>query len=88
VVGYANIIDAGHFTFSDFCEVQRELLGFLGGFSEACEPRHIPWRHAHDITNYLALNFFDATLRGDAAALARLDPAQLATIEDLVYQSK
>jgi hypothetical protein len=24
--------------------------------------------------NYLSLNFFDAVLRGDAAALGRLDP--------------
>ena len=52
----------------------RDLLAFLGGFDEACEPRHLPWRHAHDIVNYLALNFFDATLNGDAEALARLDP--------------
>jgi len=88
VVGWGNLLDAGHFTFSDFCEVPRALLAFLGGFEEACEPRHLPWRHAHDIINYLALNFFDATLRGDAAALARLTPANLATIEELAYQSK
>ncbi|MEO8606227.1 MAG: hypothetical protein ABI629_26890, partial [bacterium] len=61
---------------------------FLGGFKEACEPRHLPWRHAHDITNYLALNFFDATLRHDPDALARLAPAKLATIEEVTYQSK
>jgi predicted dienelactone hydrolase len=88
VVGYGNLTDAGHFTFSDFCEVPRALLAFLGGFEEACEPRHLPWRHAHDIVNYLSLNFFDATLRGDAAALARLAPSTLASIEDLTYQSK
>ena len=45
----AQLTDAGHFTFSDFCEVQRDLLAFLGGFDEACEPRHLPWRRAHDI---------------------------------------
>lgn len=88
VVAYANLVDAGHFTFSDFCEVPRMLLAFLGGFEEACEPRHLPWRHAHDIVNYLALNFFDATLRGDAAALARLDPATVANIEEVIYQRK
>jgi predicted dienelactone hydrolase len=88
VVAYANLIDAGHYTFSDFCEVPRELLSFLGGFSEACLPRHIPWRHAHDLTNYLALNFFDATLRNDAAALARLSPAVVGSIEEVTYQSK
>jgi predicted dienelactone hydrolase len=88
VVAYANLTDGGHFTFSDFCEVPRELLSFLGGFSEACEPRHIPWRHAHDLTNYLALNFFDATLRNDDAALARLSPATVGAIEEMTYQSK
>jgi len=39
VVALAQVRDAGHFTFSDFCEVDRRLLGFLGGFAEACEPR-------------------------------------------------
>jgi len=68
--------------------VDRELLGFLGGFDEACEPRHIPWRRAHDIVNYLSLNFFDAILKGDAEALARLDPAVVAGIEDLTYWRK
>ncbi len=90
VVGLAEIRNAGHFTFSSFCEIDPSLLAFLGGFEEACEPRHIPWRHAQDITMHLAVNFFDATLNGDAAALAALGPAVLATIdsEDLVYQSK
>ncbi len=88
IVALANLAEGGHFTFSDFCEVDRELLGFLGGFSEACEPRHMPWRHAHDVVNYFSLNFFDATLKGDAAALARLDPTVVADIEDVEYQRK
>jgi len=88
VAAYADLTDAGHYTFSDFCEVQRDLLSFLGGFNEACQPRHLPWRHAHDIVNYLSLNFFDATLRGDAAALSRLAPATVGQIEELTYQSK
>jgi predicted dienelactone hydrolase len=88
VVAVAELIGAGHFTFSDFCEVPRELLGFLGGFEEACEPRHLPWRHAHDIVNYLSLSFFDGVLNGNADALERVESGNLATIEDLVYQSK
>ena len=88
VAGLAALENAGHFTFSDFCEVPRELLAFLGGFDEACEPRHLAWRHGHDIVNYLSLNFFDGVLNGNAEALDRIDPAQLATIENLVYQSK
>lgn len=88
IVALAELANAGHFTFSDFCEVDRQLLEFLGGFEEACEPKHLPWRHAHDIINYLALEFFDGTLRGDAAALARLTPAGLAGIEDLRFERK
>jgi predicted dienelactone hydrolase len=88
VVGLAELINAGHFTFSDSCEVDRALLSFLGGFDEACEPRHLPWRHAREIVNYLALNFFDATLRDDADALARLSPAVVSAIDDLRWQSK
>ncbi len=88
VVALGELRDGGHFTFSDFCEVPRDLLAFLGGFGEACEPRHLPWRHAHDIVNYLSLNFFDAVLLGDAAALARLEPAAVAGIEDLRWERK
>ena len=88
VVALAELADAGHFTFSDFCEVDRSLLEFLGGFNEACEPRHIPWRDAHELVNYLSLNFFDATLRNDAAALQRLSPAVLSTFDDLRWESK
>jgi len=62
--------------------------GAIGGFGEACTPRHIAWRHAHDIIDYLALNFFDATLSGDRKALRRLRPRGLASIEDLIYRNK
>ncbi len=88
IVALAKLVDGGHFTFSDYCEVPRSLLSFLGGFEEACEPRHLPWRHAHDVANYLTLNFFDGTLKGDAADLAKLTPAALAWIEDLAFQRK
>ena len=88
VVGLAQIVGAGHFTFSDICEVPRNLVGFIGGFDEACTPAHLPWRHAHDIIDYLALNFFDGTLGGDKAALRRLRPRSLASIPDLIYQNK
>jgi predicted dienelactone hydrolase len=83
VVGLGRIEGGGHFTFSNFCDVDRHLLEFLGGFDEACLPRHLPWRDAHDITNFLALNFFDGTLRGDPAALDRLAEAAGGTIDDL-----
>src|SRR5262249_45615655 len=73
IVGLAELTDAGHFTFSDFCEVPRDLLAFLGSFDEACQPRHLPWRRAHDIVKYLALNFFrrDAERRRRRAGAPR-----------------
>jgi predicted dienelactone hydrolase len=83
VVGLGELAGGGHFTFSNFCDVDRELLGFLGGFDEACEPRHLPWRHAHEIVNFLALSFFDGVLRGDQAAIDRLQTAAGGTIDDL-----
>jgi predicted dienelactone hydrolase len=88
VVGLARLAGAGHFTFSNFCDVDRDLLGVLGGFEEACLPRHLPWRHAHEITNFLGLNFFEAVLRGDAAALERLEAAAQGTIDDLTLTLK
>ena len=84
----AQLAGGGHFSFSDFCEVPREILAFMGGFEEACEPRHLPWRHAQDIVKYLSLSFFDGILNDNGDALTRLAPANLATIEDLAYQSK
>ena len=66
----------------------RDLLAFLGGFDEACHPRHLPWRRAYDVVKYLALNFFDATLNGDVEAGARLTPAALSTVDELTFQRK
>jgi hypothetical protein len=60
----------------------------LNGYDQACAPRHLPWRHARDISSYLGLSFFDGVLNGNAEALARLAPENLAAIEDLAYQSK
>lgn len=88
VVALAEIEGAGHFTFSDICEVPRNLVGLIGGFDEACTPAHLPWRHAHDLIDYLALNFFDGTLKGNRGALRRLKPRAVAAIGDVSYQRK
>lgn len=90
VVGLANLNNAGHFTFSSFCEVDPFILSAVGGFEEACEPRHQPWRYAQDLTMYLAQNFFDWTLRGNATALANIDPLVVNSFDstDISYQSK
>ena len=81
--------DAGHGTFPDSCEVPDNILEPLnGGPVPDCGPQAIPWRYARHIIDYLALNFFDGVLNGNAEALARLDPMVLSAIEDLAYQSK
>ena len=81
--------DAGHGTFPDVCEVSDEILELTsGGPVLDCGPVAIAWRYARHIINYLALNFFDGVLNGNAEALTRLDPAVLANIEDLQWQAK
>jgi dienelactone hydrolase len=84
VVAYGSFLRAAHSSFADNCEVPEVLRGRPA----ACEPEFLPWRHVRHIEGYLALNFFDAALRGSAEALARLDPAALADVEDLAYQRK
>ncbi|MCK6554629.1 hypothetical protein L6Q96_08640, partial [Candidatus Binatia bacterium] len=90
VLAFANLTDAVHETFSgDTCEVPDRILAATGGPAPECEPGTIPWRHARHIINYLALNFFDATLNDNAEALARLDPPPLSrATEDFTYESK
>jgi predicted dienelactone hydrolase len=90
VHAFAELSDAFHLTFSDFCEVPAEILVGLQpvGPKPECEPEGLPWRHARYLTNYLALSFFDAALNGNAEALARLGAAELAEVEELVYQRK
>jgi len=83
-VGYGSFLRAAHSSFADLCEVPEVLRGRPA----ACEPEFLPWRHVRHVENYLALNYFDATLRGSADALARLDPAALADQEELAYQRK
>lgn len=89
VVALGVLRDAGHGTFPDTCEVPDAILEpFNGGPVPDCGPVAIPWRYARHVIDYLAVNFFDGVLNGNAEALARLDPAVLGSIEDLTYQSK
>jgi predicted dienelactone hydrolase len=89
VMDFANLTDAIHTTFDDNCEIPDAIAIATGGLFPECEPGVLPWRYARYITDYLALNFFDATLNGNAEALARLNPAALtAKVEDMTYQSK
>jgi|GEM_PF-1194149 len=87
-VGLAEVLDGGHTTFTDLCELQSEVLDVVGGADEGCMPRHLPWKYAHDLINYLTLNFFDGVLNGNTEALDRLDPAVVGELEDLKYWRK
>ena len=87
VMAYGNVADTFHGSFTDACEVSDATLeAFNGGPVADCEPQALPWRYARHVGDYLALNFFDATLGGDAEALARLDPTALASIEELTWE--
>jgi len=87
-VGLAEVLRGGHNTFTDLCELQPEVLEIVGGAEEGCLPRHLPWKHAHDLINYLALNFFDGVLNGNQAALDRLAPEVVGDIENLQFWRK
>ena len=88
LVAFADLRDAGHGTFTDVCEVPDNLLLAFGGIPFECLPMTLPWRYARHLVDYLALNFFDATLNADGAALANLASARLATVEDIMWQAK
>lgn len=87
-VGLAEVLRGGHNTFTDLCELQPDVLDLVGGADEGCTPRHLPWKHAHDLINYLALNFFDGVLNGDDEALERLTPEAVGELEGLRFWRK
>jgi len=87
-VGLAEVLDGGHNTFTDLCELQPAVLDVVGGANEGCMPRHLPWKHAHDLINYLALNFFDGVLNDNQDALQRLSPEAVGELEDLRFWRK
>lgn len=84
----ATLLDGGHQAFSHSCDIPGPLGDLLTGEENGCSPLHLPWHHGHDIINYLLLNFFDAALAGDSAALAALSDSSTSDIEDLVLQAK
>lgn len=67
------IDQAGHFTFSNMCELV-ELLGLSDpSFDDGCGPANIPWQDAHPLIVAYSTAFFQTTLLGlDAPPL--LDP--------------
>ena len=84
VSAYGVLRGTGHLSFPSWCEAPD--ANFQA--QPECGPTSLPYRYAQYIIEYLALNFFDATLNGNPEALARLTPTVLADIEELTYQSK
>ncbi len=87
-VGLAEVLGGGHNTFTDLCELQSDILDLIGGANEGCQPWHLPWKHGHDLINYLSLNFFDGILNENQEALDRLAPEVVGELEDLRYWRK
>jgi predicted dienelactone hydrolase len=79
VLGYGKLHGAIHRSFVDECDFHGSLpcFGYL-----------LPSSYVARIVGYLAVNFFEAVLNEDAAALGRLQPAAVAAIDDLIFQSK
>ncbi|MBN2494074.1 MAG: prolyl oligopeptidase family serine peptidase [Deltaproteobacteria bacterium] len=65
------LVDAGHFTFSDICRLDllsiAEDLGMGGQAEDAlkdgCGEFNMPWEQAHDVIRYYATAFFNQHLR-------------------------
>lgn len=69
------IENAGHFTFSNVCQIL-ELTGLsLDQLRDGCEPGDIPWRDAHALANRFATAFFQVHVAGRGALAEHLVPA-------------
>jgi predicted dienelactone hydrolase len=67
---------AGHFTFSNVCQIL-ELTGLeLEQLQDGCTPEDIPWRDAHALANRFATAFFQLHLAGRADFAPHLVPAE------------
>ena len=55
---------AGHFTFSDVCQILELAALSIPDLQDGCEPGDIPWPDAHALINRYATAFFQVHLRG------------------------
>jgi len=90
LVAEAVLVDGGYNSFVDVCEIPLNLRVLIdpSGEAEACAPFHLPWRYARQISDHLILSFLDGVLNGNVDALARLEAARIAAIEDVTYRRK
>jgi predicted dienelactone hydrolase len=69
------IENAGHFTYSNVCQIL-ELTGLtLEQLQDGCEPADIPWRDAHALVNRFATAFFQVHVAGHGELAEHLVPA-------------
>lgn len=93
-----NILDAGHFTFSDICVFDLELLAQLAGIDtqgvldDGCGAENIDPVRGHEITNTFATVFFNSILRDSFPSrllmrdlFNQLDPIETTAQVDLSF---
>jgi predicted dienelactone hydrolase len=93
-----NILDAGHFTFSDICIFDLERVAQLAGIDtqgvlgDGCGPENIDAERGHALTNTFVTVFFNSVLRDSFPSrllmrelLGQLDPAEAEAQVDLSF---
>jgi predicted dienelactone hydrolase len=73
LVGIAN---AGHFTFSNGCEILERGGLAIERLSDGCKPGDIPWPDAHRLLNGFATEFLRVHVQGRSELADRLEPKQ------------
>lgn len=68
------IQDAGHFTFSNMCDLVDLLDLSIDAFDDGCGDANIPPAQAHAIANQYATAFFQSFVAGDTTFARFLDP--------------
>jgi predicted dienelactone hydrolase len=70
------IADAGHFTFSNVCQIMELAELAIEELSDGCLPHDIPWRDAHVLANGFATLFFQVHVAGRLELAGQLEPRQ------------
>jgi predicted dienelactone hydrolase len=74
------IDDAGHFTFSDMCELIEQVGLSVEAFEDGCSPANVPYAEAHAIIVRWATSFLKLHVAGEDDAFYRNDLAPTATL--------
>jgi predicted dienelactone hydrolase len=85
LIGLAN---AGHFTFSNGCEILERAGLAIDALSDGCRPEDVPWRDAHRLVNGFATGFFRVHVAGRSDLAAELQPRQPLTPGLTVHEAR